>query len=200
MNKNCLAIFLKYPQKGKVKTRLAMSIGNDRALEIYKKMAAGAIKQGLKSKADLFVFFYPPGRELLMRQWLGNGCRYLPQRGRGLGARMKNCFKSVYRLGYGKAVLIGGDIPGLDTNIINSSFDGLKKNDAVIGPSKDGGYYLIGFTKKGFYPRIFDGMEWSTDTVFAGTIAGLKKNEMKAAIMPVLWDVDDIEGLQKSGI
>lgn len=111
--------------------------------------------------------------------------------------RMENCFKDIFRAGYGRAVLVGSDIPGLDKKIINRSFGRLKNNGAVIGPSKDGGYYLMGFTKAGFCPAIFKGMKWSTGTVFAGTNAVLGKNKIKTAIMPVLQDIDDLEGLQK---
>ncbi len=196
-NGKCIAIFVKYPQKGKVKTRLAASIGHDSALKIYKKMAIRVVSQALKSKADVFIFFCPPGKEHLMRQWLGKQCTYLPQRGKGLGAKMKNCFKDIFEAGYDKAVLAGSDIPCLGANIINKSLAKLKTNKAVIGPAKDGGYYLIGFSKHGFCPAIFSGMKWSSNGVFKATMKVFKKNKIKTAILPILSDVDTLEGLQQ---
>jgi rSAM/selenodomain-associated transferase 1 len=195
--KKCVAIFVKYPQKGEVKTRLAAFIGHAEALNLYKKMAVRAVSQALKSKADVFIFFHPPGKKKSMISWLGNNCMYLPQRGKDLGAKMKNCFKDVFNAGYDKAVIVGSDIPRLNADIINKSFIKLKNSRAVIGPAKDGGYYLIGFPKNSFFPLIFDNMKWSTDTVFKYTMKVFKKNKIKPAILPVLQDIDTPEGLKQ---
>ena len=127
---------------------------------------------------------------------LGPEYRYLPQRGRDLGERMKNGFLDTFTRGFEKVVLIGSDIPDLPLSFVEEAFTSLSEMDAVIGPSFDGGYYLIGFTKGAFLPRVFEGIAWGTEKVFKSTIQILTDEKRKLYVLPRWRDIDTIEDLK----
>jgi glycosyltransferase A (GT-A) superfamily protein (DUF2064 family) len=94
------------------------------------------------------------------------------------------------------ALLIGSDIPGMTTEVMDEAFTALLTNDAVIGPADDGGYYLIGFRKKSFEPGIFHDMAWSTRTVFRETMDKLHDASLKVHVLPELTDIDTVDDLK----
>jgi glycosyltransferase A (GT-A) superfamily protein (DUF2064 family) len=109
---------------------------------------------------------------------------------------MKNSFVEAFKMGSKRVVLIGSDIPDLPLEFIEEAFSSLKKEDAVIGPAYDGGYYLIGFKEKTFSPKAFDGMAWGTETVFNETMKVLKGLRQKIHTLPYQKDIDTIEDLK----
>jgi rSAM/selenodomain-associated transferase 1 len=109
---------------------------------------------------------------------------------------MELAFKNIFSEGFTSAILIGSDIPDLTPAVFHEALESLKKNDAVIGPAADGGYYLIGFNQKSFLPHIFRGIPWSTGTVFRETMDILDKSSLRVHLLPQWKDVDTLEDLK----
>ncbi len=192
----CLIIFLKAPIKGHVKTRLAKSIGDEHALALYKNFVKDVIGELRSGGRRLKLFYYPPHAGEMLTDWLRQDYELTPQKGASLGERMSNAFTLMFDQGYYKAVLIGTDIPDLPHLITNEAFRSLETSDAVIGPALDGGYYLIGFKANTFCPAVFEGIPWSSTTVFQKTIRCFNKNKMKLHRLPMMQDIDDIKDLE----
>ena len=198
MHENQLLVFMKYPEAGKVKTRLASYLGIKSAAVLYKRMIMHLMKKlddtGPQGPFSARIVFSPPERETDMKNWLGRGRLYMPQRGEDLGERMANAFQDVFAIGCKKAVIIGCDVPGISLELIIKAFDILEGTGAVIGPSMDGGYYLIGFQRVKFAPQIFHGIPWGDKEVFKKTIDKLPP-DCNVYILPQLRDLDTFEDL-----
>lgn len=182
--KQALIIFTKEPLLGKVKTRLAKSIGEEEALRIYKLMLEQIL--GLHVNASKLVFVEAYTDEY---QKYFDEVKCFVQVGENIGQKMANAFKKTFALGYEKALLVGGDIPLLDEQVINKAF---AFEQAVLNPSRDGGYYLIGFHKESFSQKAFE-IDFS-DKVFAQTLQALKPLHVKRG--KELFDVDVLEDLR----
>ncbi len=195
-NNECVAVFLKYPQRGKVKTRLAKGIGSTSATSLYAAMVEKIVHEAKNSGRVVAVFCSPANALPAIRQWLGTGCLYFTQKGRGLGARMRNAFTELFEAGYENVVLSGSDIPALDKTIFVKAFKALQGTGAALGPSVDGGYYLIGSAKRSFNGDIFKGIPWSGPDVFFQTVAAARKNNIIFTLLPRLRDIDDADGLE----
>ena len=184
MKKEALLIFQKNPVKGKVKSRLAVTMGEDAALEIYQFLVEQTFKAVNGIDQDVLVFysdFIPEDHhnpnQVMKIQW-----------GNDLGEKMKNAFEKAFFLGYHKVVIIGTDCPDLTSELLSQSFEQLDRTDLVIGPAEDGGYYLLGM--KSTYPFLFENIEWSTSQVFSQTLEAAKKNNLSLGQLPVLHDID----------
>lgn len=184
--KSLLIIFYRNPQAGKVKTRLAATLGDEKALEIFVKLSSHIRDITENLTVDKIVFY----SDAIEQGDLWTDTAYLKalQRGDDLGARMKNAFAEGFRSGYISVCIIGTDCYELTEEVLARSFEALKTADAVVGPARDGGYYLLGMNKP--FPELFDNKPWSTDTVFRKTIEDLDLLGLKYAILPVLRDVD----------
>ena len=184
--KEAIIIFVRNPELGKVKTRLAASVGDHAAVDIYKQLLLHTMQVADESSADKFVFYH----EQIMQNdsWNKNGFFKKLQTGSDLGEKMKNAFSAVFTEGYSKVIIIGSDCLQLNSAIINEAFAGLEQNDTVIGPAKDGGYYLLGM--KIMLPFLFDHKAWSTVTVFKDTIFNMRQHNLSTTILEVLTDVD----------
>jgi len=192
----CILLFVKYPEKGKVKTRLARDIGQDSALILYKIFVLDILEKLSACAYNLIIYYYPLKDDKSVRKWLGDGYFYAPQNGETLGERMKNAFERIFSEGFSRVVIIGSDIPDISVELMNEAFTELDKHDAVIGPSYDGGYYLIGLKKEKFLPEIFKGIEWSTEKVFNDTMRIFRKNRYNVYLLPELQDIDTIDDLK----
>lgn len=191
-----LLIFIKNPELGKVKTRLAKSIGEDNALKVYKDLLKKTITVAEKTDVRRQVWYssfidYEDGISTESFE------KFL-QSGSDLGKRMKYSFQQVFEGGVERAVIIGSDCPDLNERIVENAFNRLKENDLVIGPSEDGGYYLLGMNR--FFETLFDDIEWSTESVLETTIQKAKTRGLKVFQLPILNDIDNIEDLKKSGL
>lgn len=184
--KSLLIIFYRNPQAGKVKTRLAATLGDEKALEIFVKLSSHIRDITENLTVDKIVFY----SDAIEQGDLWTDTAYLKalQRGDDLGARMKNAFAEGFRSGYISVCIIGTDCYELTEEVLARSFEALKTADAVVGPARDGGYYLLGMNKP--FPELFDNKPWSTDTVSRKTIEDLDLLGLKYAILPVLRDVD----------
>jgi rSAM/selenodomain-associated transferase 1 len=195
-DKRCVILFVKFPEKGQVKSRLAQLMDEDLVLRLYENMVLDTIDMLIRGRFPLRICFTPPDARDRILEWLGQGYRAFPQTGDDLGDRMENAFERVFSEGVEDALLIGSDIPGLTAEVMDEAFTALLKNEAVIGPARDGGYYLIGFKKGAFEPVIFHDMVWSTKTVFCETMDKLHDASLKVHVLPELTDVDTVEDLK----
>jgi rSAM/selenodomain-associated transferase 1 len=195
LDDRCLLFFVKYPAKGKVKSRLAAVIGDEPAAKLYTDFLMQMLSTLKTGDFPFYICFHPRSALKDLKEWLGNKHHYIPQKGKGLGERMKNGFIEAFSMGHERAVLIGSDIPDLPLDFVEEAFASLKKKDAVIGPALDGGYYLIGFNDKTFSPQVFEGMAWGTETVFDETRKALKKLRRKVHTLPYQRDIDTVEDL-----
>lgn len=192
-----LLIFVKYPTMGKVKKRLLKDLEWNFITALYKHFIFDILSTIKKLKFEFRICFYPPDSKKNIISWIGKNYYYIPQIGDNLGERMKNSFNRVFKEGYSNVVLIGSDIPDLPGDFISKSFDFLQLNDVVIGPSSDGGYYLVGFNKNSFNPLIFKDIKWSTKTVFKDTMKILNKSKSTIHVLPEWSDIDTIDDLHK---
>jgi rSAM/selenodomain-associated transferase 1 len=191
---NALIIFTKIAELGKVKTRLARSIGDEKALEVYRELIEHTRDVAKDLEADRRVYFTPsPPEEHQI--WDKKYFEYFQQSEGDLGERMSNAFKETFRDGYDKVVIIGCDCAELTTEILEMSFKELNTADVVIGPAKDGGYYLLGLHEH--EPDLFIDKKWSTETVFEDTISDLIKKNKIWYELPILSDVDTEEDLRR---
>lgn len=191
----CVILFVKYPEKGRLKTRLSAVLGDETTRNLYKCFVSDLIGTLEKKRYAFKIAFYPPGSYKKIISWLGPEHSYITQVGRDIGERMETAFKKTFLDGFNEVLVIGTDIPDITPSLIDKALKALKSNDAVIGPCYDGGYYLIGFTMKTFLPDIFKGIQWSTEGVFKDTMEVFMKKGYKVHVMPKLRDIDRIEDL-----
>lgn len=187
-------IFVKNPEKGKVKTRLAVSVGETMAYRVYVKLLRHTIETAEIVAADREIWYssFIDNRDGFSEKKF----RKKLQRGNSLGRRMEYAFNSGFENRYRKIVIIGSDCPGISSSIIKEAFNQLNSHQAVIGPSEDGGYYLLGMNK--FYPSLFRNIEWSTEKVFESTVSKFEQESIRYAVLPELNDIDTIQDLGKS--
>ncbi|MBI5074356.1 MAG: TIGR04282 family arsenosugar biosynthesis glycosyltransferase [Nitrospirae bacterium] len=188
---------IKYPEPGKVKTRLAHEIGKVRASAVCKHIAEQVLRNTAPSEDDRYsriVFIDPPEREDDFQGWLP-GEQFAGQQGSDLGERMDNAIRHLLSRGTEKAVITGADIPDLSCDIIMQAFKKLDHVDVVIGPAADGGYYLIGM--KSPMTELFRNVSWSTGNVFSETVKTLQRSGKSYGVLPILSDLDTIADLNR---
>lgn len=193
--KNVLVIFAKYPEAGKVKNRLARTIGAAKAALAYKTMAEIVVRntQPCDGEYAQVLYYDPPESREKFQSWLQVNHRQ-PQVEGDLGERMKKALsQALTESEY--AVLIGTDCIDVDRPLILKAFADLKEADLVLGPAKDGGYYLIGC--KRVFPELFTGIDWSTERVFSQTLRVTEKLKLRVSCLPQLEDIDTGEQLWK---
>lgn len=187
---------MKAPLLGRVKTRLAKSIGDQHALALHKHFARDILETLQYNGRPLILYYYPAQAKSDLVAWLGKKYPLAPQQGNSLGERMGNAFGRVFDRGYDRAAIIGADIPHLSGAILNEAFSGLETADAVIGPARDGGYYLIGFNAKALCSAVFEGVPWGTAAVFEKTIQRCHQNNIHLHHLPFMRDIDDVHDLK----
>ncbi|QGY40173.1 DUF2064 domain-containing protein [Pseudodesulfovibrio cashew] len=194
---DCVLFFVKYPEPGEVKTRLAENSSPELAAEFYATFVEEKFEELLSGcKAKIIVCFAPETAGQAMRDWLGEYHRYVGQKGADLGRRMENGFREAFFMKYERVVLAGSDVPGLSPAIIEEALEALTPDTACLGPADDGGYYLIGFHRKGFVPEVFRNIDWSTERVFEQTASLISGQGMKTHILPNLEDMDTLEDVE----
>ena len=196
MKRHCLIVFVKSPETEGVKSRLAAAVGEKKTRRLYRCFVEDLLDSLDKGNYCLKLFFYPPDGQPVLSRWLGDDRFYEPQAGDDLGERMKDAFEKCFAEGFDKAILIGSDCPDLPREIIDKGFAALTSRDAVIGPSLDGGYYLIGFHAATFLPELFTGIPWSTGAVLKSTRAILDKKGLSVSLLPPWRDIDTHEDLK----
>ena len=194
-----ILLFVRYPIKGKVKTRLETHLSQDEILSLYKCFVEDILASLRKCGFPVTICFLPPERETEMKAWLGAASAYVPQTGKDLGQRMLNAFMQAFTSETSpvdRAILIGSDVPDLDPGILDQAFDCLSNNDMALGPANDGGYYLIGFNRHTFLQHLFDGISWGTGRVFKETMQKIEHAGMKVHVLPQWRDIDHYDDLE----
>lgn len=189
-----LLIFVKNPEKGKVKTRLAETLGQDCALKIYLALLEHTRAVALQVNVDRLLF-YSSFVEKNDGWSTGDFIKYT-QQGADLGARMLHAFQSAFEK-YRKVVIIGSDCANLTPAIVREAFEQLDYFPFVIGPATDGGYYLLGMTTP--EPSLFLNMEWSTDEVLSNTLERIASLGKDYYLLPELSDIDYAEDWEQYG-
>lgn len=184
---NAVIVFLKNLTLGKVKTRLAATVGDQKALEIYGQLVAHTLKQVSQSGQKALLYFSDDLHSDLPQFDQQYSLRL--QEGSDLGERMSNAFKDVFETSARKVLIIGTDCPGLDASIIKEAFDALDGHDIVIGPATDGGYYLLGM--RNFQGFIFEDIPWSTSKVLELTLEKCARHSLTYCLLKELSDIDD---------
>lgn len=196
MRDKLILYFVKYPEPGKVKTRLAKALGDEAACQAYRDLAEANFRiiESLAAEGiENVVAFDPPDKEREIREWLPAPC-YFPQQGKDLGERLHSAFQDAFDQGAKMALVLGSDTLGLNQELILEAFDALENFDVVLGPAKDGGYYLIGLSSP--QPFLFQNIPWSTSDVFSTTLAKVKENGLSYYLLPELDDLDEIKNLE----
>lgn len=190
MYKDALIVFAKNPELGKVKTRLAQSIGDEEALAVYKKLIAHTQRETAGVQAALLVYYSSAiGTD--------DGWKHFEkklQTDGDLGRRMSAAIKTELQQ-CDKVCIVGTDCAELTNEHIKEAFGQLNHHDFVIGPANDGGYYLLGM--KSFESKLFDDIDWSTDQVLKQTVHQIKELGKSYFLLPELIDVDTIEDWQQ---
>ena len=174
-SRNLLLIFTRNPELGKAKTRLAKTVGDETALEIYKFLLQKTRDISSKVNADKAVYYSVKVRDNDI--WEASLYQKHQQKGEDLGNRMQNAFTNGFNAGYKKVLIIGSDLYDLSSKNIDKAFDELENNDVVLGPAKDGGYYLLGMKK--LHTSVFKNKNWGTETVREATLQDLIHQKVK---------------------
>ncbi|GGI23826.1 hypothetical protein GCM10008119_09600 [Pedobacter mendelii] len=196
VTRTALIIFVRHPELGKVKTRLAKGIGDEKALAVYNLLLSHT--QQITIPINCYKFIYYTDQVIENDIWTFPGYTKRQQFGADLGARISNSFKELFDQGFKRVMIIGSDCYQLQTAIIEQAMARLAVNDVVIGPTFDGGYYLLGLNR--YVPELFRDKAWSTDQVTKETIATVNQLELTYSLMQKLHDVDEAADLNLNGI
>jgi rSAM/selenodomain-associated transferase 1 len=186
-----LIIFVKNPVPGKVKTRLAKTLGEQKAFDIYKQLLQQTHKVTKKLPVDKAVFYSEAVETGDI--WDEGGYLKFVQEGSDLGKRMLNAFKTGFHKGYRKVIIIGSDVFDITPKIITEAFDAIPQNNFVIGPTHDGGYYLLGMAS--LYAILFKNKKWSSDEVLHDTLVDIRNMNGSYKLLKELTDIDTEEDL-----
>lgn len=188
-------IFAKYWQPGKVKTRLAASVGDAEASGLYRRFLDTTLRRFGNAAQRRVLAYTPPERRSEFAALADDAWHLEPQAAGDLGRRMQRYFAEAFRSGAERVVLIGSDSPTLPLEYVTDAFDLLKTFPVVLGPADDGGYYLVGAA--GAVPPIFAGVAWSTPLVWSQTQSRLQAAGIRCGVLPAWYDVDDLAGLRR---
>lgn len=193
--KPAIIVFQKNPVLGKVKTRIAQQLGNEKALEIYRVLVQKTHEQLAKlTDWDVYIY-YSDFLEAVDWKPKEGKISYRLQKGEDLGKKMRVAFEEVFQEGYQKVLIIGTDCPEITAKILNEAAAELEHHDVVFGPAMDGGYYLLGMKK--IHDGLFQNIPWSTDSVLEISIQYLKQNQISFRTIRALSDIDTAEDWEK---
>ena len=186
-----ICLFARYPEKGKVKSRLATKCGVETALILYKKMLATVLESLSEFKENLVVCYTGCDRNTA-KGWLSDF--HLQEQVDGdLGVKLQSAMHKQFNEGLDKLIFIGADCIELGPKIIHSTLKHLDDSDVVIGPSNDGGYYLLAMKES--IPELFQKIEWGSEVVFEQTLTKVYENNLSYKLLPELSDIDYWEDL-----
>ncbi len=195
MSKKLLLIFVRNPELGKVKSRLAVDIGKENALKVYEILLKHTQKITEQVASDKRIYY----SNFIDKQDLWSDTIYdkrLQLDNDNLGMRMQSAFEEAFLENYDQIIIIGSDMYDINTEDINSAFKKLDNNEIVIGPAKDGGYYLLGMNKPLY--KVFQNKAWGTNSVLENTLTDLKNNKLEK--LETRNDIDYLEDLKNIDI
>lgn len=196
MKKNLL-LFTRYPLAGHTKTRLIPALGREGAAQLQRQLTEKTLRTAeyLAARCPLsLAITHAGGTTAQMMTWLGPNHLYREQGSGDLGAKMARAFTASFKNGHQQVVIIGSDCPDLSTEILATAFAKLAHHDLVLGPARDGGYYLIGLRRP--CPELFSRRSWGTALLLAETLAVAKKLALNPYLLEELTDVDRPEDLK----
>lgn len=193
MKKRALIIFQKNAVLGKVKTRISVDVGDALAMEIYQELVRHTHEVCRNVDVQKFLFFsdFIPDET----SEYGQEYHFEVQAGSDLGSKMANAFERIFSKGYEEIIILGTDCGELETRIVEEAFLLLENNEVVIGPARDGGYYLLGMKK--LIEDLFVDIPWSTEKVLFLTMEKLENKSISYELLEILADVDRIEDWKK---
>lgn len=187
----CLIVMAKQPTRGQVKTRLAATIGETAAAQLYEAFLRDTL--GLcPAETELLLSFTPAEARCYFGD-LAPGAALFAQPDGDLGVRLRRSFDEAFRLGCDSAVVIGSDSPHLPAIVLHQAFDTVEEHGGCIGPSEDGGYYILGLSRP--EPALFDAIAWSTAAVFEQTMERAEEAGVHLACLSPCFDIDTLEDL-----
>jgi rSAM/selenodomain-associated transferase 1 len=194
--KDAFIMFIRTPEAGRVKTRLQRNLGSARTLRTYKSFIIETLKRcDALGGVHKFLGCFPTARDrFITRISRTHGLDLFHQVGRDLGEKFINAFHDRFNEGYKKVVIIGSDSPTIPVEYIRRAYRELEKNDFVLGPCTDGGYYLVGAKK--ISERIFRGIPWDSQQVLNITLDKLHANKVRYSLLPFWYDIDDISDME----
>lgn len=190
-----LIVFAKEPVAGRVKTRLKSCFADAKLARLYKAFVEDTLVIAKETRCQRKILAFASARAPCFLRSVGNSFELIEQRGRTLGERMHNAFVYAKENESKKTVIIGTDSPTLSSSLIEKAFKKLERHDVVLGPSFDGGYYLIGM--KELCPDLFKGIRWSSCDVTRRTLQNAKRIGRRVALLDEWYDVDGREGLER---
>jgi len=195
-----IAVMAKAPRPGQVKTRLTPPLSRAGAARLARCFLLDTLARVAEVERAHGAVLYAPRRSRPVFRRMAAGFVLVPQRSGNLGRRLAMAFRDLLHLNLGPVVVIGSDVPSLPTLVLERAMSTLQNSriDGVIGPSEDGGYYLIGLRKPS--PALFSGIAWSTPKVFAQTMTRARAQRLRITTLPRCWDVDtpaDLERLRR---
>lgn len=196
-----LLVFAKAPKPGKVKTRLLDAVSAEQAAALHAACIGDTLRLSRSLRGCDVIWFVAGGRSYFQKSFKAQkknaSVRILSQQGVDLGARLERAFGKTARAGYREVVVIGTDTPWMGVERLRASFAALQRNDAVIGPAEDGGYYLLGMRK--FTPEIFRKIPWSTEHVLQSTMKAIEVAKLRVRVLRKDFDLDRPEDLWRAG-
>ena len=202
--RSLLIVFLRYPEVGRVKTRMAVGLGAEKACAIYgelvRRTLVAVAEASAVNRLQVWLYFDPPERGLELREWLDihqllNSFELISQPVGDLGSRLEYAFSQAFTAGFARVCVIGTDCPALTSAHLQAAFAALTHSEVVIGPATDGGYYLLG--QRRFLPALFREIPWSSPHTFGATYRAAAEAGISIEIMPALDDIDTAEDWQR---
>lgn len=191
MKKEVVLVFQRNEVLGKVKTRLAAGVGEEQAMEIYRYLLNKTYLALKEITVPVTTYF----SEFIPENPIYSAENKLVQVGGDLGERMKNAFAAHLETGMEKVVLIGTDCPSLEGIHLVQAFEALEHSDLVLGPARDGGYYLIGMKRRADF--LFEGITWSSELVLSQTLILAAEQGLRSSLLPILEDIDSPEDWER---
>lgn len=191
---NALVVFVKAPVPGAVKTRLCPPVAPARAAALYRAFTKDTLDHARRVAGARLYVAYEGDARFPNLSWLASAPSSFPQDGATLGERLERAFNSCLRQ-HDKVVIIGSDAPHIPFSVYDQAFESLDHADLALGPSRDGGYYLIGLKRP--EPRLFRDIAWSTGAVLRATTQGAHELGLTTRLLPEEFDVDSFADLEQ---
>jgi len=193
---NIVALFVRVPVPGRVKTRLASYLGDEGACSLYRSMVADILCNIAACGFPIYLFHDGRDGSGLPREWVAASSRIITQEGDSIGERMAAAFEHCFMENIVQVILIGSDIPGLDAQVISSTSRALESHDVAIAPAADGGYCLIGMRRGNYRADVFQNIPWSSNFVLRATLERCAECKLEVALLKTMQDIDTIDDLK----
>jgi rSAM/selenodomain-associated transferase 1 len=193
--RRALLIVGKAPVPGRTKTRLVPPLSSEEAAELYRGFLLDSVSLGLDLGWERVSVVHPAGARQILADVLPSRVTLVEQSGHGLGDALSSAFERHLAAGFDRVVLIGSDNPTLPREPIREACAALDEHDLSIGPTLDGGYYLIGMRAP--HLGVFENVEWSTPRVYGQTVARAAQLRLRVHAVPVWYDVDEPQDLER---